>query len=107
MQNRPSELARHVSKLISAIQKQWMEELGEPDAPVTETVLQNAQQLLTAIRDGSIARLLAEGTIEQHLGASWIASHPWAKPHVRKIEAAISTAYPENARFEENHTPCP
>jgi hypothetical protein len=107
MQNRPSELARHVSKLISAIQKQWMEELGEPEAPATEAALQSAQRLLTAIRDGSIARLLADGTIGQHLGGSWIATHPWAKPHVQKIESAIRTAFPENARFEGNdgHSP--
>lgn len=89
MQNRHSEAAHHLSKLISAIRKQWREELGGSEAPATESALRNVQDLLTAVRDGSIMSLLAQDSIARHLGEDWLACNPWAQPHVRKIEMAI------------------
>lgn len=94
MQNRPSEAAGQLSKLISTLQRQWREELGGPEAPATEAALRRAQELLTAVRDGSIPRLLAGGSIERHLGETWLAANPWAKPHVQKIESAIRAMEP-------------
>lgn len=89
MQNRDSEPARHLSKLISTLQRQWREELGGPDAAATEAALRNAQNLLTAVRDGSAPRLLADGPLERYLGVAWIAANSWARPYVARIEAAI------------------
>jgi hypothetical protein len=92
MQNRYSEPAGQLSKLISALQKQWREELGGQEATATEAVLRKAQTLLTAVRDGTILRLLADGPLERHLGETWLNANAWAKPHVQKIEAAIRAA---------------
>jgi hypothetical protein len=92
MQNRHSEPAGQLSKLISALQKQWREELGGPEAPATEAALKRAQDLLTAVRDGSAPRLLAESTVHGYLGEAWLTANPWAGPHVQRIEAAIRAA---------------
>lgn len=94
MQNRPSEAAGQLSKLLSTLQRQWREELGGPEASATEAVLRKAQELLTAVRDGSVLRLLAGGSVEGHLGETWLAVNPWARPHVQKIESAIRAMEP-------------
>jgi hypothetical protein len=91
MQNRHAELARHLSKLISAIQRQWMEQLGEPEAPLSEAAMHRAHKLLTAAQEGRAAAALAGGSVADFLGRDWLDAQPWAGPHVQKIQAAIDT----------------
>jgi hypothetical protein len=50
-----SDTARRLSKLISAIRKQWQEALGEPDAAAAEAALRNAHRLLSAIGKHTVA----------------------------------------------------
>ncbi|MGZ8249602.1 hypothetical protein [Methylomagnum sp.] len=91
MQNRQAELARNLSKLISAIQKHWMEQLGEPEAPLTEAAMHKAHRLLTAVQEGTPMSALAGGTVADFLGRDWLDAQPWARPHVQKIQAAVDS----------------
>lgn len=84
-----SDPSRQLSKLIAAIRRQWQEELGEPEAPVTEAVMNRAHTLLTAIDKSTLATVLAGNTVEAYLGFDWIENNPWSRPHVARISALL------------------
>ncbi|MFN5745164.1 MAG: hypothetical protein ACK443_03630 [Methylococcaceae bacterium] len=89
MQNRQSDQARQLSKLISAMQKQWQQELGELGAALTEAALRGAQNLLSASHSGAIAGMLASAPIEHHVGMDWVAANPWAQPYLSHIAQTV------------------
>jgi hypothetical protein len=102
MQNRQSDQARQLSKLISALQKQWQQELGEPGATLTEAALRGAQSLLSASHSGVIAGMLASAPIEHHVGADWVAANPWAQPYLARIAQTVGP--PQNGAETVPHT---
>lgn len=86
--NRQS-LRREISKLIAAIEREWKEELGAPEAVATERALRKTHQFLTGLSEGKPPGMEPPETLSDVLGAAWLESHPWAIPHVAKIQKAI------------------
>lgn len=81
------ELSREISKLIAAMDRTWKEELGEPEAAFTEIARRKTHHLLTQIKSDSFP---IEGSLSEILGMTWLESHPWASPYVRRIDAGLA-----------------
>ncbi|MFA5985670.1 MAG: hypothetical protein WC782_16745 [Methylococcaceae bacterium] len=73
-----SDLQIVTGKLISAIQKEWGEELGlsQSRAEFTESVMSNAHYLLQAGSPDEIKKLISPLNVHQYLGEVWIQGHP-------------------------------
>lgn len=82
-----------LSELISALRKQWEEEIMKPEALFTQATLAKAQQLLSAARDGTLVELLASVPLERYLGENWVSANPWVKPYLEKIEGALRSPH--------------
>jgi len=80
--------SRDISKLISAIEREWREELGGPDASLTETVLRKVHRLLTTLKLDTPDRAVEH--LQSQIGPEWLESHPWAKPYVLRIDLALT-----------------
>ena len=76
-------------KLISAIQKEWGKELGEPAAPESEEIIRKAHDLLKAAKNGNITHTLKGVTISEFLGLSWVERHQSVKPTIATLEAEV------------------
>jgi len=85
-------LRREISKLIAAIEREWKEELGGPEAAATEKALRKTHLFLTCLTDDKPWGLEPPETLSEILGEDWLESHPWAIPHVAKIQKAIRIA---------------
>lgn len=83
-------LARQLSKLIAALDKQWQEELGGPEAPATALVLQKAQRLLTRSMGGQPLELADGRRLADHLGRDWMEANPWAAGHIARIDSLLT-----------------
>ena len=83
-----SDYQKAAGKLISAIQKEWGNELGlgESRAEFTENVMSNAHKLLQAGSSEEIKKLLGSLTVRQYLGEVWVQGHPLVKPAIATIE---------------------
>ena len=86
------ELCREISKLIAAMDRAWKEELGEPEAALTEIARRKTHHLLIQIKSDSGT---LEGSLSEILGMPWLESHPWAPPYVCRIDAGL-------ARLQDN-----
>jgi hypothetical protein len=86
-----TDLQKATGKLISAIQKEWGEELGLGDsrAEFTENVMNNAHNLLQAGSAEEIKKLLGALNVRQYLGEVWVQSHPRVKPFISAIEGLL------------------
>ena len=62
-------------RLISAIQKEWWLELGEPQAEQSELVMGRAHDLLQARNADSMLSVLGSKSVAEFLGESWLQSH--------------------------------
>lgn len=78
-------------KLIAAIQKEWIGQLGEPDADVSENVMNSAHELLAAAKSNSLIAILAGRTVSDFLSTVWVKQHPSVLPAIQALEAAIAT----------------
>lgn len=81
----PLELA--AGKLVSAIQREWGAEAGEPAAAASEEVMHSSHSLLQAAKQGSIAGVVGSGSVSAYLGEQWVRSHPRVWPHIQALEA--------------------
>ena len=77
-------------KLILAIQKEWSEVAGTPDAARAQRVMDRARVLLQASESSSVLNLLDGRTAVEYLDAAWVEQHPSIKPHVEAFVAAVS-----------------
>ena len=95
-----TELARQLSKLIAALERQRQAELGMPEAAVTAAVLQRTHRLLMALNAGQAAAGLDGATLTGYLDAAWLEANPWAAGPVARIETLLtdSLAAGRNAR---------
>jgi hypothetical protein len=89
-------LTRQISKLIAALHRQRLQELGEPEAVLTETAIRNARRLLVLADLGLAGQALAERTLEELIGVEWVGSNPWAAPYLTRIKTIASTAQQTN-----------
>jgi hypothetical protein len=81
----PLEVA--AGKLISAIQREWNEEAGEPYAEISENVMHRSHALLQAAKQGSISTVVGAGTVSDFLGKRWVRAHPKVWAHIQVLEA--------------------
>ena len=76
-------------KLISAIQKEWTAELGEPCADLSEQVMNRSHDLLQAAKAGTVRESLQGQTVAQFLGQSWAMQHVRVLPSITSFEASL------------------
>ncbi len=74
-------------KLISAIQKEWTAELGEPQDEESEAVMHKAHDLL--INANNIEQALKCMSVTQFLGTVWVYKHPKIKQAILNFEVAL------------------
>src|SRR5690606_6894924 len=89
MPREKSESERAAGRLISAIQKEWGQELGESQAEQSELVMGRAHQLLQARSAVSMLKLLGSKSIAEFLGENWLQSHKAVESSVIDLESAI------------------
>jgi hypothetical protein len=89
MPHNRSELEVVAGKLISAIQREWGNELGEDFASESEVVMHASHELLLAARGKSISALLAGRSISEFLGEQWVSSHPRVLFEVSRLQALV------------------
>ena len=82
-----SEIA--AGRLILAIQKEWVLELGEPKAEQSELVMGRAHELLQARHAVSMLSVLGSKSVAEFLGESWLQSHKGVTSSIYELESAI------------------
>lgn len=90
MPRKRSELQRALGKLISAIQKEWGAQLGEPQAEFSEDVMDSTHHLLQAGTVEGVKEVLGPLTLRQYIGEVWLQGHPQVKPAVAAVEELLS-----------------
>ena len=86
-------LEKAAGKLISAIQREWTAELGDPQADASEAVMHASHSLLQAASaSGSLAGVIGESSVSEFLGQAWVDGHPNVLPPIRALESAESDA---------------
>lgn len=86
MPKKKTEVQRAAGKLISAIQKEWGDVLGEENAEFSENVMDAAHDLLQAGTREEVKELLGGMTIKQYLGDVWVQGHPRVKPAIQALQ---------------------
>lgn len=88
---RPTRTAQQIAagQLISAIQKEWMAEMGEPASTHSETVMNRAHELLQAASENRLHELLQECSIAEFLGHDWVATHPGVVAAIKALKLHI------------------
>ena len=82
-----TDIQRAAGKLTSAIQKEWCEETGEPEAEYSEEVMNRSHAYLKAKTQEDLRRALAGKSVSEYLGEGWIAKHPSVKPFIQDLES--------------------
>ncbi len=91
MPKKKTELQKSVGKLISAIQKEWIQYAGEPIPEQTaEEVMNAAHCLAMAQTIDKIRGILGERTVSEYLGESWVQEHPNVIPFVTALEYQLN-----------------
>jgi len=86
-------LEKAAGKLISAIQREWTAELGDPQADASEAVMHASHSLLQAASaSGSISSVIGEGSLSGFLGRAWVDAHPNVLPSIHALESVASHA---------------
>ena len=91
MPKQKTALQKALGKLISAIQKEWGEQLGETSAAdLSEDVMDLAHTLLQAKTAEAIKKVIDPLTIQQYLGEVWVHRHPDIKKNINEVESAMN-----------------
>jgi len=80
----PLEVA--AGKLISAIQREWGAEAGDPASVASEQVMHASHELLQAAKVGSIESVIGSGSVSEFLGKQWVNAHPNVCPYIEALE---------------------
>ncbi len=83
-----SDVRKAAGKLVSAIQKEWGDELGELGAPESEEVMNSCHELLAANSSTELTNILHGRSVTEFLGLHWVRAHPAVLPYIEKLEAA-------------------
>lgn len=84
-------LSKEISKLISAIHREWLEELGSANVSETTRILKGLRNLLEPKQD----LRPAFDALQASMSKCWLEDHPWVIPHVQKIATLLEC--PRNA----------
>jgi len=90
MTREKSDYQKAAGKLISAIQKEWGDELGETKAELSEKVMDAAHDLLQAKSVEGAKELLGSLTVRQYLSEVWVQAHPRVRPAIQVLEELLS-----------------
>jgi hypothetical protein len=90
MPRKRTDLEKAVGRLISSVQKEWVNSLGEPAAPVAEEVMSNCHSLLQAAKVGNLTEELRGGSITDFLGSAWVRLHPDVIPSIQAVEKLLA-----------------
>ncbi len=82
-------LEKDAGKLISAIQKEWDNELGEPCADESMAVMDKAHDLLQACKSNDIIETLGSMSVVEFLGTKWVSEHPKVVPNIQAFEETL------------------
>lgn len=82
---------RAVGRLISAIQKEWLTEHGEP-AEVAEYAMNRVHELLQATKTESVNAVLGNQSLADYLGKLWLRRHPAVMLAVNELESLIRSS---------------
>ncbi|WP_444930362.1 hypothetical protein ACJJIF_00800 [Microbulbifer sp. SSSA002] len=93
MPREKSKSEKAAGKLISAIQKEWNEEIGTPQAAHSEDVIELAHELLQARDAKTMKTLLQNRTIDEFLGEFWVRRHPTIRAAIQYLERTIEQEY--------------
>lgn len=85
-----NELQKVAGKLISVIQKEWGEQLGNKNADFSERVMDAAHDILQAGSVEKARELLGSLTVRQYLGDVWVQSHPDVMPAILAVESVLN-----------------
>jgi hypothetical protein len=91
MSRKRTKLEAAAGKLISAIQKVWTKELGEPEAELSEEVMNRAHDLLKAAKEEQVEALLSGNSVSTFLGGAWVEKHSSIKPSIASFESILGT----------------
>jgi len=84
-------LEKAAGKLISAIQREWTAELGDPQADASEAVIHVSHSLLQAASAcGSISSVIGEGSVSRFLGQAWVDVHANVLPSIHALESVAA-----------------
>jgi hypothetical protein len=86
MPKKKTELQKAAGKLISAIQKEWGDVLGEENAEFSENIMDAAHDLLQAGTQDKMKEVLGGMTVKQYLGEVWVQGHPNVKPAILALQ---------------------
>lgn len=89
MPKKKSEFQKAAGKLISVIQKEWGEELGNPNQDFSESVMDSAHNILQAGSEDKTKELLGSLSVSQYLGEVWVQAHPDVKPAIAQVEELL------------------
>ena len=90
MKKNKSQLEINAGKLISAIQKEWHNEAGEPESELSEEVMDKGHDLLQASKNNNISVVLNGMSVTQYLGDIWVHKHSSVKESMLNLENAIN-----------------
>ena len=90
MPRNKTECEKQAGKLISAIQKVWGAQAGEPEADDSERVMDLAHELLQAQDANKMSKHLSGKSVAQYIGEIWLQKHPEVKPIVNQLDREIS-----------------
>ncbi|MDH5354953.1 MAG: hypothetical protein OEY09_10965 [Gammaproteobacteria bacterium] len=90
MAKKKSPLEAAAGKLISAIQKEWDNEMGEPEAEESENIMHKGHDILKAARNNNISSILNGMNVTQFLGDIWVHKHPNVKQSIANFEAVLN-----------------
>ena len=76
--------------LISAIQKEWNNEIGEPEAVTSEEIMNKGHDLLKGAKNNNLENVLKGMSVSQFLGDMWVQKHQSVKKSILSLEAAIN-----------------
>lgn len=91
MQNQDSALIRHLSRLIAALHRQWLEELGTLEGHGTRSMLTRTEQLLTRIKAGENSPENPANLLEYLLNAEWHQENIWAESYFIRLNELMKT----------------
>jgi len=96
-----TDLEKAAGQLISAVQKEWGDVVGEPGAEVSEEVMHNCHALLQAAKTvDDLAHELDGRSVMGYLGRSWVRLHPDVLPAIRSFEGLLTAGSMPNNSFK-------
>ena len=90
MTNNKTKLEIAAGQLISSIQKEWNNEIGEAKAEVSMFVMDKAHDLLSGVKENNLTIILNGLTVTQFLGETWVRKHKNVKQSILNFEAVLN-----------------